>query len=119
MSGRRKEVPAKAASSPRTRSSSVGWPQDSCTWSAAWVASRRRGGRGGGGGGGGGAGAAVRGGWGGRGAGRWLVGGGGGGGVGDAVSSRRHGGVAPLRPDGTFWNCVTRSLRRRWLTLQE
>src|SRR5580700_5863329 len=40
MSGMRKDVPAYAASCPRTRSSSVGWPHDSWTWSAAWVASR-------------------------------------------------------------------------------
>src|SRR6266403_458297 len=28
-------------------------------------------------------------------------------------------GFTPLNSDGTFWNCDTRSLRRRWLTLQE
>ena len=38
-SGWRKLVPAYAASKPRTRSSSVGWPTDSCTWSATCSAS--------------------------------------------------------------------------------
>ena len=34
LSGVKNEVPAYAASSPNTRSSSIGWPHDSCTWRA-------------------------------------------------------------------------------------
>src|SRR5215813_1239420 len=37
----------------------------------------------------------------------------------DTFSDSPHIGFTFLNPDGTFWNCDTRLLRRRWLIFQE